>query len=223
MISAATLKYLRGLKAHNERPWFETHRADYAAARAEFVELVDKFIGGLAAFDRPIMEQDPGDCIFRILRDARFARDKTPYKIHWGAFVTDRGRRVDRAGYYLHVQPGESLVAAGLYRPPTPELKAVRRAIEADGDRLRRIISARTSTRYFGPQLPGPRLKTAPRDYPKDHPQIDLLRYTSFAVWHEFTDAEVLKPDFLPRAVAMCKAAHALVHFLNRALAQYPP
>ena len=221
MITAGLLKYLKDLKANNNRPWFEENRKRYERSRAEFVVLVDHLIAGIARFDRPIIEQEPEDCVFRIYRDARFARDKTPYKIHFGAFITDRGRRVDRAGYYIHLQPGESLVAGGLYMPPSRELKAVRRAIEADGNALRRIISAKPFVKCFGKELPGPKLKSSPRDYPKDHPQIDLLRYTSFAVWHEFADAEVLRPDFLKRVTKMCEAVHGLVQFLNGALDKF--
>jgi uncharacterized protein (TIGR02453 family) len=140
MITPATLSFLRDLKAHNQRAWFHRNRARYDAARAEMVHLVDAVMAGLAHFEPHILEQDPEDCLFRINRDTRFATDKTPYKVHLGAFITDRGRRADRAGYYVHVQPGECLVAGGLYQPPGPQLKAVRRALLEDAASFRRIL-----------------------------------------------------------------------------------
>ena len=158
------------------------------------------------------------DCLFRIYKDTRFSRNKEPYKTNFGAFITDRGRKIARAGYYVHVEPGECLVAAGLYMPPAPELKAVRRAIADNPDRLRRILRARPFVRTFGKELPGPALKTAPRDFAKDHPAIDLLRYTSFCVWQELTDARVQSPRFVLESVKILRTSRDFVHYLNEAL-----
>ena len=220
-IETATFGFLRRLKANNNRRWFEQHRADYAAARANVLNVLDHVIAGIAGFDPPIVELAPEDCLFRIYRDTRFSPNKTPYKIHFGAFMTDRGRNVNRAGYYLHVQPGECMLAGGLYMPPSRELKAVRHAILDDSRGLRRIVARPSFTKRFGRELPGRRLKTAPRDIAKDHPDIDLLRLTSFEVGIEWSDAEFRKKDFVRRAVGVFEAMRDYVHWLNGALDRY--
>jgi uncharacterized protein (TIGR02453 family) len=223
MIENATFKFLKGLKENNNRPWFLQHRKEYEQARSNVLDLVDHVIAGIAGFDPPIIEQAPEDCLFRINRDVRFSREKTPYKIHLGAFITDRGRKVDRAGYYVHIQPGESVLAGGLYMPPGRALKAVRQAILDDSRTLRRIISRPAFVKLFGRTLPGRRLKTAPRDIPRDHKDIDLLRLTSFEIWVDLKDRELQQKNFVERAVDVFKVMRDYVHWLNHALDRSPP
>lgn len=221
-ITAATLDFLAALKRNNRRDWFEKNRARYLAARGEFIQLVDALIAEVAHFEPHIMELAPEDCIFRINRDTRFAKNKEPYKPNLGAFITDRGRKVARAGYYIHLEPGACMVAGGLYLPPAPELKAVRRAIQADAAPLRAILSDRAFAAAFGRELPGLRVKTAPRDVPRDHPDLDLLRYKSFEVFRIIPDADVLKPGFPKRCATHFQRMTPLVRWLNTALDRTP-
>lgn len=218
MLTSATLNFLRDLKAHNHRAWFLKQRPRYLAARAEVVETVDAVLAGLAHFEPHVLEQDPEDCLFRINRDTRFSSNKTPYKVHFGAFITDRGRRADRAGYYVHVEPGGCLVAGGLYQPPPPLLKAVRRALLEDAAGLRRVLRKPAFVKAFGRELPGARLKTVPRDVPRDHPDADLLRYTSFEVYRAVPDREALSAGFVKNVVGDFRRMRDLVHWLNAAL-----
>lgn len=222
MLQKSTLDFLKALKAHNQRAWFHAHRDRYTAARNDVIQLVDQLIGRIAVFDPPVVEMEPADALFRINRDTRFARNKAPYKTNFGAFLTDRGRRVARAGYYLHIEPGECLLAGGLYMPPTPELKAVRRAIVADPRELRRILGRPAFVRAFGKELPGARLRTAPRDIPRNHPDIDLLRLQSFEVYQSFSDRDLLAANFPARAARVFAAMKDFVHWLNRALDARP-
>ena len=218
MITRATFAFLRDLKKNNQRTWFQANRPRYEAARAEMVALVDACMAEVAHFEPDILEQEAGDCIFRINRDARFSKDKSPYKTHFGAFITDRGRKVDRAGYYIHVEPGECLLACGIYMPPAPELKAIRRAIMGDSAPLRRILRRPSFVKLYGKELPCDRLKTAPRDVPRDHPDLDLLRYTSFCVWRNYPDGGVASKTFVKEASGAFRAASDFVHWLNAAL-----
>ena len=218
MITRATFAFLRDLKKHNERTWFHANRPRYEAAKAEVIALVDACLTEIAHDEPNILEQDPADCLFRINRDTRFSKEKTPYKTHFGAFITDRGRMVDRAGYYVHVEPGACLVAGGLYMPPSPALKALRRAILTDAASLRRILKRPAFVKAFGKELPGAKLKTVPRDVPKDHPDADLLRYTSFEIAQKFSDGDVLAPGFVKQAAKSFHAMADFVHWLNAAL-----
>ena len=218
MITKSTLQFLSGLKHNNRRDWFEANRDRYKAARGEFIALVDALIAGIAHFEPHVLELEPEDCIFRINRDTRFAKDKSPYKPNLGAFITDLGRKVSRAGYYIHLEAGGCMTAGGLYLPPTPELKAVRRAILDDATPLRKIIAQKKFAAAFGKELPGIRVKTAPRDVPKNHPDLDLLRYQSFEVFHPIPDANVLKPDFVKTCMKDFELMSPVVKWLNTAL-----
>lgn len=218
MITRATLKFLADLKRNNRRDWFDANRPRYQAARGEFIALVDALIAGIAHFEPHALELEPEDCIFRINRDTRFAKDKTPYKPNLGAFITDRGRKVARAGYYIHLEAGNCMTAGGLYLPPAPELKAVRRALLEDAAPLRKILAARGFVAAFGRELPGIRVKTAPRDVPKDHPDLDLLRYQSFEVYRAYADRAVLEPGFVKACVRDFAVMSGFVRWLNGAL-----
>lgn len=218
MITQPTLKFLAGLKKNNRRDWFEANRPRYLAARAEFIALVDALIAGIAHFEPHVLELDPEDCIFRINRDTRFSKNKEPYKPNFGAFITDRGRKVSRAGYYIHLEAGQCMTAGGLYLPPGPELKAVRAAIQAGAEPLRKILAGRKFAAAFGKELPGIRVKTAPRDVPRDHPDLDLLRYQSFEVYREFPDAQALKPGFVRTCRKDFELMSPFVKWLNAAL-----
>lgn len=218
MVTKPTLKFLADLKRNNTREWFSANRPRYEAAREEFIQLVDALIAGLAHFMPHALELDPADCIFRINRDTRFSKNKAPYKPNLGAFITDRGRKVARAGYYIHLEAGECMVAGGLYMPPAPELKAVRRAIQEDPAPLRKILANRKFATAFGSELPGARVKTAPRDVPRDHPDIDLLRLTSFEVFRIIPDRDVLTKTFPREAVAYFETMNPFVNYLNAAL-----
>jgi uncharacterized protein (TIGR02453 family) len=218
MITPATFKFLRDLKKHNQRAWFHEHRDRYLAARTEMVGLVEACLTEIAHIEPNILEQDPEDCLFRINRDTRFSKEKTPYKTHFGAFITDRGRKMNRAGYYIHVEPGGCLLAGGLYMPPAPELKAIRAAILADAAPLRRILRQPAFVRQFGKEMPSDRLKTTPRDVPRDHPDADLLRYKSFGVWRNFPDRDVQSGAFVKEAARSFRAMADFVHWLNAAL-----
>lgn len=218
MITKPTLAFLAGLKKNNRRDWFAANRKSYEAAREEFIALVDALIAGIAHFEPHVLELDPADCVFRINRDTRFSKNKEPYKPNLGAFITDRGRKVSRAGYYIHLEAGSCMTAGGLYMPPAPELKAVRRAILDDPAPLRKILGNKKFAAAFGKELPGIRVKTAPRDVPKDHPDLDLLRYQSFEVFREFPDADALKPGFVQACLKDFELMAPYVKWLNTAL-----
>jgi len=218
MITNSTLSFLRDLKKHNTRDWFDKNRKRYQVAREEFILLVDAMIAGIAHFEPHVLELEPENCLFRINRDTRFSKDKTPYKPHLGAFITDRGRNVARAGYYIHLEPGECVIAGGLYMPPAPEIKAIRDGIMEDATALRKIIDKPQFAAAFGKELPGARVKTAPRGVPKDHPDIDLLRLKSYEIYRDISDRDVLAPGLVKTAVSYFAVMHDYIAWLNRAI-----
>lgn len=214
----ATLDFFKQLKRNNNKEWFHGHRPEYEAALAGFTSHVTKLIPGARKLIPDLGPLNPKDAIFRIFRDVRFAKDKTPYKAHFGAFIAQGGRKGNRAGYYVHIEPGgESMVAGGIYMPPGPELLKIRTAIAGNAAPLRKILKSAKFQKTFG-TFTGEQLKTIPRGFPKDHPEQDLLKLKGFIVWRKLTDAQVLKNDLIKSTLADFKLLAPLNEYLNQAL-----
>ena len=215
MISNKTYQFLKELGENNNRAWFQTNKGRYEEARAEFEGFINRLILGIASFDPPIGELEAKRCIFRIYRDTRFSKDKKPYKTNFGAhLVSTDAKPHDRAGYYIHLQPGNSFLAGGAYLPPAPWLKAIRNAIDQKGRELLKILNHPDFKKYFG-EMEGEKLKTTPRDYPADHPFIELLRYKSFLAVHKLNDKDTMSENFLKTASNVFKALKPFDDFLN--------
>ena len=218
MITRETLQYLKDLKKNNHRGWFIENKLRFDRARTEFEKFVSQLILEIARFDPAIAELEARRCIFRIYRDTRFSRDKTPYKTNFGAHLVVHESKVhDRAGYYFHLEPGNIFLAGGAYYPPGPWLNSIRRAIDQDARKFIRIINEPSFKKYFG-ELDGEKLKTIPRDYPADHPQIELLRFKSYVALHPVTERQVLASDFLSYCGQVFEALKPFSDFLNDAL-----
>ena len=217
-ISKTTLRFLKDLKANNNRDWFQENKQRYEVAKKEFEAFIDNLLIEIADFDPSIGHHMAKDCVFRIYRDVRFSKDKSPYKTHFGAHITAAAKKSEihsRAGYYIHVGPGESMLAGGAYLPQGPWLKGIRKELAHNAEEFRSIINNEKFQNYFG-DLEGEKLKTAPRDYPKDHPEIELLKYKSFLATHPCKDEEVTATGFLNHATETFRTLYPFDQFLNR-------
>jgi uncharacterized protein (TIGR02453 family) len=213
----STLDFLLALQANNNKPWFQAHRVEYDAACRCFESYVDDFIQEFRAIE-DFEALTAKDCAFRIYRDVRFSKDKSPYKPNMAASVALGGRHSLRAPYYIHLEPpGKSFLAGGIYMPAPDQLAAIRRAIDRDPVRLKAAIGNRPFKKYFG-SLSGERLKTPPHGYPADHPEIELLKYKQFIADHALTDRDVLSPRLLSHTVEVFAALKPLLDFLNDAV-----
>lgn len=215
-IKTSTLNFLSDLKLNNDRDWFNKNRKRYDDAKENFESFVQAIINEIVTFD-PIMKGlEAKNCTYRINRDIRFSPDKTIYKTHLGAFIVRGGKRNgDKfAGYYVHIEPGNSMIAGGAYMPPSPWLKAIREKIYEQGDRLLNILSDKEFIKYFG-EIEGEKLKSAPKGYPKDHPYIELLRLKSFLAAKIISDKEIVNKDCFELFVSASKAMKPLNDFLN--------
>jgi uncharacterized protein (TIGR02453 family) len=213
-------EFLSALQAHNTKAWFDAHRADYDAAKQAVEALIEAVIDEF----RPIEDFEdltPKDCLFRINRDVRFAKDKSPYKINFGASLALGGKHSRRMPYYIHLQPGnQSLLAGGLYMPTPEQIGKVRAAIAADSAPLRKILRGKAFIENFGvvtDETEG-RLKTAPKGYDRDHPDVDLLQFKQWAVTKPLTDKAVLAPDLVAQTVKVFKILKPLNDWLNSIL-----
>ncbi len=217
MLQPATMKFLRQLADNNHKQWFDAHRDDYDAARADFEGLTDRMRGLMIPSVPELAEQQTKHCIFRIYRDVRFSKDKTPYKAHFSAYFSKGGRKYEGAGYYLHIEPGKSFAAGGLWMPSSTLLKSVRQEIDYNYEAFRGMVEGKTFKKLFG-QLAQDKLKTLPKGYDADNPAIEYLKYKSFIAEHSFTDKEVLHKNFTADCHRIFTAMQPLVDFINRSL-----
>jgi len=207
------LRFVTALKRNNNRPWFEAHRADFEVARTQFENYVAALIAELSRTD-PLAGLSPKDCIFRLNRDLRFTKDKTPYKPYMSAYIAPGGRKSRRMGYYVHLEPGNSMLAGGLHDPEPQQLAAWRAAIHRDPRPLKKILAGAAFRRYFG-EVQGERLKTVPRGYAKDHPEAHLLRLKSATAIRHIPGAGVVSPSFLRQSLATFKAMRPFLRYLE--------
>ncbi|MDB5049656.1 MAG: hypothetical protein JWO30_2727 [Fibrobacteres bacterium] len=218
MLSKRTFAFLAALKKHNDRDWFLENKPAYLEAKEDFETLVGELIQRIAAFDKSVQGLDPRKCSFRIFRDARFSKDKSPYKTNFGAHISAKENKFqERAGYYLHVEPGNCFLGGGAYTPSSPWLKAIRNAIAEDGKFFRRLITAPAFKKQFG-AMTGDTVKTVPQGFSKEHTHIDLLRHKDFLAMRQLKDAEVLAPGFAKEAAAAFKVLMPFERFLNDTL-----
>lgn len=212
------LDFLKALRKNNRREWFIENRDLYRQAQDDFSTFTNELIAGIEKFDPSIRGVRAGDCFFRIFRDVRFSRDKSPYKTNFGAFVVPGGKKSGLAGYYLHVEPGNrSMIAGGIHMPPAPALKKIRAHIDTRYQELNVILKRKAFRDYYG-GLDADKLKTAPRGYSPDHPALDLLVFKSYTVARMVGDDELLKKDFMQKALRGFRLEKDFIDFLNRGL-----
>ncbi len=208
------LAFLGQIQANSNKPWFEENQASYQVAKQEFEYFVNQVIMEM----RPVIEL--GDltaksCIFRLHRDVRFAKDKSPYQTHMSAAIAPNGKK-SPLPYYLQLAPnGQSFLGGGLYMPSSAQLTQLREAIAEDARDLKAIAKAPAFRQYFG-ELRGDRLKVAPQGYAKDHPEIELLRLKQVLTLHPLTDDLVTSADLVPHVVQVFTAMKPLLDYLFR-------
>ena len=155
--------------------------------------------------------------MFRIYRDVRFSKDKTPYKPHFAGSFSRLGKHL-RGGYYLRIRPGESFLAGGFWEPNKEDLFRIRKEIEVDATEFREILEDKNFQHYFGNTFKGDELKTAPRGFDKEHPDVDLLRKKGFIAVRNFTDEEVLSSNFISEVDKSYKALRPFFNLFSEIL-----
>ncbi|MFN4122713.1 MAG: DUF2461 domain-containing protein [Flavobacteriales bacterium] len=213
------LSFLEQLTLNNNREWFTAHKQEFDAARHCVLDLTQQLIDNVSTFDSDIKGLQANKCVFRIYRDTRFSKNKLPYKNNMGAYFAKGDKRLQYAGYYLHLQPGESFLAAGVFMPESRLLKAIRQEIYFNSESLLNILVSSGFKKYYT-QLDDYKLKTLPKGYDKNHAAIELLRYTSFVASHPLTNDQLCAADFLDHATNAFKAIVPLVRWLNHAIDQ---
>ncbi len=214
-ISKDTLAFLTDLSQNNNREWFNQHKDRYKTALANVEDFLTIVIRGIAQFDPSVADVEAKKCVFRIYRDIRFSKDKTPYKNSMGAVIGENGRKTERACYYLHIEPnGNSVLAGGKWKPDKDQLKNIRQEIDYNPEKLIEILDDKSFRKIF-PGLADYKLKRPPKGYSADHPNLELLKQNSFVVVHNYADKEILDSGFLKQFAKHCKVMKPFNDFLN--------
>lgn len=210
-IDKSTLDFLKKLKKNNNRDWFNEHKPQFQIEQQKAKDFYNTLMERLKDHDDIDVFK-----LFRIYRDVRFSKDKTPYKPHFAGSFSRATKRL-RGGYYLRIRPGESFLAGGFWEPNKEDLLRIRKEFEMDTSEIRSIINNKTFKKHFG-ELIGDSLKTAPRGFDKEHPDMDLIRMKQFIIVRNFTDEEVLKPNFLEELDEAYKAMRPYFDYMSEIL-----
>lgn len=181
--------FLKALEKNNNREWFTEHKSQFKALESKVKDFYKSVLRGLEEHDE--IEKLK---MFRIYRDVRFSKDKTPYKIHFAGSFSRLGASL-RGGYYIRLKPGESFIAAGFWEPNKDDLLRIRKELETDSSEFREILNDPTFKKVWG-DLQGEELKTSPKGFDKEDPNIDLIRKKQFIFVKHFSDQEVFSPEF---------------------------
>jgi len=210
------IRFLSELNANNNREWFAENKTWYDQVRIEFEKLSKDLIVGISSFDEEIKHVEVKDCVFRIYRDTRFSHDKTPYKTHFGVFIASAGgRKSQRGGYYLHLDPAGCFVAAGVWCPQPDLLKVLRQSVYDNIDELNEIRNSPSFSKYFTSFFEEDKLKTVPRGFPKDFQYAEMLKLKHYLVEYKLDEKLINSPDFVQQLTDIVKCAYPLNRFLN--------
>jgi len=210
------ISFLSELKNNNNREWFTENKARYDELRIYFEKLGQSLILKIAEFDPDIKNVDVKDCVFRIYRDIRFSNDKTPYKTHFGIFIASRGgRKSQRGGYYLHLDPDGCFIGLGVWCPQPNLLKALRQSVFDNIDELHEILHEKSFSGNFERFFDEDKLKTLPAGFPKDFKDAELLKLKHYIVESKLTNDILAAPDVVDRLAAVFRNGYPLNRFLN--------
>jgi uncharacterized protein (TIGR02453 family) len=210
-------KFLIDLKLNNNRTWFMENNESYQFVKTEFEQFIEILIPKLKQFDTDIDVNSAKECVFRIYRDVRFSKIKEPYKTNFGAFIARGGRKSSFAGYYVHIEPDRSFIGGGIYMPPPDILKLLRTEIFENIEKFKHIINDAIFKKYFK-EIYGDKLKSAPKGFPNDFSDIDLLKYKDYTVIHNTKKSFWTSEKLLNNLTNICKIQYPFNRFLNTAI-----
>lgn len=220
MLSKDTLQFLDDLKANNNRDWFLENKKRYEGVKKEYQQLVSDLLDVMKPMDSSLEMLEVKNCTFRINRDIRFSKDKTPYKSHLGVWLSSGAKGLNRSGYYIHLEKGASFIAGGLYCPEAKDLKKMRKEIAYFHEDLEAILEDKNFKKEFKDFDRNEKnmLKNPPRGYEKEHPAIEFLKLKSFESSQKIDISEVTKKDFVATMSKKLITLKPLNEFINRAL-----
>lgn len=220
MLQASTIKFLKDLKKNNNKSWFDMHRKQYETAKEDFAQFVLLLIDKQGKADKSIASLKAKECMFRINRDIRFAKDKSPYKTNFGASINKGGKKAMVAGYYFHLEPGQSFAGGGMYMPMPDDLRKVRQEIDYNWDSFKKIISSKKFKAVYGglDRSEEYLLSRVPKGYDAENLAADYLRLKSFIAFVPLTDADLTSKALVKKTIDAFQTLQPVLNFLNEAV-----
>lgn len=208
------LSFLKKIGKNNHKEWFDANRETYEKLRTEWIGFVQNIIDQSVIFDPELKQLEAKKCIFRINRDIRFSKIKTPYKTNFGAYISKGGKNAEAAGYYMHIEPGNCFLAGGAYSPSPALLQAIRQEIDYNFNTFNQILKHKDFVKNFG-TLSGDKLQNHPKGYDKDNPAIEYLKHKSFLMYKQVDDQFLSRKTIDKDIVKVFKAMKPMISFLN--------
>ena len=220
MLQSSTLEFLKELKLNNHKAWFDENRKRYDYAKEDYLNLVSGIIRGVGENDPTIALLQPKECVFRINRDVRFSKDKSPYKTNFGAGFSKGGKKSLLSGYYFHCEPGSSFVGGGIWMPPAPELKKVRQEIDYNFTEFQGILNNPIFKKQYGDleRNAETMLSRPPKGYEDTNPAIEYLKLKSYIASTTISDEDLTNKDLVSKVIKAFAALQPLIYFINQAL-----
>ena len=220
MILPSTLKFLKELKKNNNREWFEKNRKLYDNAKQNFIDVTHEIIVQFGKIDPNIAHLEAKKSVFRLNRDVRFSKDKSPYKTNMGMFLSKSGKNATHAGYYFHLEPGACFIGGGLYMPMPDILLKVRQEIDYSWKEFNKIISDKKFVRHYKELNPAKEytLIRPPKGYDAENPAIEFIKMKTWITGKNISDAELMDKKLIKNTVNSFEALQPLVQFFNRAI-----
>ncbi len=221
MLQQSTIKFLKDLKKNNNKPWFDVNRKRYEEAKADYAYFIQKVIDSFGKKDASIKTLIAKDCMFRINRDVRFAKDKSPYKTNFGASINAGGRKaMNSAGYYFHLEPGGAFAGGGIYVPEADVLKKIRQEIDYNYPAFKKIVSSKKFKAAYGDLDKSKEfsLSRVPKGYEVDNEANEYLKLKSYIAMANITDSDLTSKNLLKKITTAFEALHPLVLFINNAM-----
>jgi uncharacterized protein (TIGR02453 family) len=223
MLQQSTIKFLKDLSKNNNKPWFDKNRNAFEAAKADFAQFVQKVIDQFGKKDTSISHLIAKDCTFRINRDVRFSKDKSPYKNNMGAYFNRGGKKSPFSGYYFHCSPGgNSFVGGGLWMPEPVQLNKIRQEIDYNLADFKKIVESKKFKSVYGGISKDPEyvLTRVPKGYENDNPAAEYLKHKSWVAMMPLKDADLTSKDLLKKVVTAFETLQPMVFFINHAIGE---
>jgi uncharacterized protein (TIGR02453 family) len=221
MLQSSTIKFLKDLKKNNSKPWFDKNRKVYEAAKADFVNFIQSVIDQHSKKDPSIKSLLAKDCMFRINRDIRFSKDKSPYKSNFGASINKGGRKaMNSAGYYFHLEPGNCFVGGGIYMPMPDELKKLRQEIDYNFSDFKKILNAKKFKSVYGDLDKSDEflLSRVPKGYLPENPAAEYLKLKSYIAMIRIKDSDLTSKGLVKKTADAFEALQPLIEFINEVI-----
>lgn len=213
-IQPGTFTFLKKLAINNNREWFNENKSLYTASQENVISFLEDLIKEMSAFDEDLAKIDPKKAMFRIYRDTRFSKDKVPYKTNFGASL-GMGKGSQKGGYYLHIEPGKSFLAGGIYMPESSVLKEVRKEVSLYGDDFLKILNQKDFKKHFPELDKDGKLKKVPQGFEKEDPMAEYLKLKNFIVLYRLKDEEILDKKAVQNLTKIFNLMKPFNDFLN--------